>query len=237
MTREESVDLIIQAQNGSEKAKERLVSENLGLVRSVAMRFRSRGVEYDDLIQIASLGMLKAIKSFDTNLGTAFSTYAVPLMIGEIRRFLRDDGAVKVGRGVKKLGADAMRRREQFCTEMGREPKVSELAEMCGVALDELVYALDACSPIKSLSDPIGDDDGATVGDLICDGNDGIGALTDRIALSEAVRGLSAEQRKLIYLRYVKEMSQERAGRVLGMTQVKVSREEKKIIQSLKAVL
>lgn len=237
MTREESVALIVRAQSGCAEAQGRLVEENLGLVRSVALRFRSRGVEYEDLIQIASIGMLKAIKSFDPSLGTAFSTYAVPLMIGEIRRFLRDDGAVKVGREIKKLGADAMRKKEEFCSQNGRDPRLSELAELCCTTVDELVYAMNACTPVKSLSEPVGEEDGATLQELLADKNDGIAAVTDRIALSEALGRLPPEQRKLIYLRYVKELSQENTGRILGMTQVKVSREEKKIIEALRRAL
>ena len=237
MTREENDLLLRQAKDGDEDALNRLIEGNMGLCRSIALRFRDRGAEYDDLVQLASIGMLKAVRSFDFSYGTAFSTYAVPLIIGEIRRFLRDDGAVKIGRGVKKLSADAMRKREEFVKEYGREPKTGELAELCGVETGELVFALGAANPVRSLSDPVGDDDGVSVGELISDPDDGIGRLTDRIALSEAVKGLPPLQRKLIYLRYCREMSQSEAGRVLGMTQVRVSREEKKIMEALRRAL
>ncbi len=238
MKRDENNALIKRAQEGETEAFEALVVGNMGLCKNIALRFQNRGVEYEDLVQIASVGMIKAIRSFDLSYGTAFSTYAVPLIIGEIRRFLRDDGIIKVGRNVKKLGSDAMRKKEEFIREHGREPKLSELSELCGSNMDELVTALEAVTPVKSIYEPIGnDDDGAAICDLISEKEDGIGKATDRIALSQALKELPSLQRQLIYLRYVKEMSQENAGRILGMTQVKVSREEKKIIEALRRAL
>lgn len=237
MTREENDLLLRQAKDGDEAALNRLIEGNMGLCRSIALRFRDRGVEYEDLVQLASIGMLKAVRSFDFSYGTAFSTYAVPLIIGEIRRFLRDDGAVKIGRSTKKLSVDAMRKHEEFVKTRGREPKTSELAELCGVSTDELVFALGAANPVRSLSDPVGDEDGLSLGELLSDPDDGIGQATDSIALSEAIRELPPVQRKLIYLRYFREMSQSETGRVLGMTQVRVSREEKKIMEALKKAL
>ena len=238
MKRDENNALIKRAQEGDSEAFETLVVCNMGLCKNIALRFQNRGVEYEDLVQIASVGMIKAIRSFDFSYGTAFSTYAVPLIIGEIRRFLRDDGIIKVGRNVKKLGSDAMRKKEEFIRLHGREPKLSELSELCGSNMDELVTALEAVTPVKSIYEPIGnDDEGTAICDLISEKDDGIGKATDRIALSQAIRELPPHQRQLIYLRYVKEMSQENAGRILGMTQVKVSREEKKIIETLRRAL
>lgn len=238
MNKEENNALIKRAQEGEREALEALTVGNMGLCKNIALRFQNRGVEYDDLVQIASVGMIKAIRSFDFSYGTAFSTYAVPLIIGEIRRFLRDDGIIKVGRNVKKLGSDAMRKKEEFIRENGREPKLSELATLCSATVDELVSALEAVTPVKSIYEPIGsDEDGSSICDLIAEKDDGIGKAIDRIALSQALKELPPEQRQLIYLRYVKEMSQERAGKMLGMTQVKVSREEKKIIEALRRAL
>jgi RNA polymerase sporulation-specific sigma factor len=238
MKKEENIALIKLAQKGDAEALEELTVGNMGLCKNIALRFQNRGVEYEDLVQIASVGMIKAIRSFDLSYGTAFSTYAVPLIIGEIRRFLRDDGIIKVGRNIKKLGSDAMRKKEEFLRENGREPKLSELAELCSVSVDELVNALEAVSPVRSIYEPIGnDEDGTAICDLITEKDDGIGRAIDRIALLQALKELPPEQRQLIYLRYVKEMSQESAGRILGMTQVKVSREEKKIIEALRRAL
>ncbi len=238
MTREENIELILKAQSGDREAQEKLISGNMGLCKSIALRFTDRGTEFEDLMQLASIGMLKAVKSFDISYGTAFSTYAVPLIIGEIRRFLRDDGMVKVSRSVKRLGADAMKKKEQFIKEKGREPKLSELSELCGCESEELAIALDAVCPVRSIYEPMGnDEDGATISELLSEKEDCIGRITDRIALNEAIKTLSPLHRKLIYLRYVKEMSQVNAGRILGMTQVKVSREEKKIIEALRKAL
>lgn len=238
MTREENLELVKAAQSGDGEALNTLVSENMGLCKSIALRFMNRGVEYDDLVQLASVGMIKAVRSFDSSFGTAFSTYAVPLIIGEIRRFLRDDGVIKVGRSVKRLGTDAMKKKEEFLRLHGREPKMSELAALCETSVEELVSALDATYPVKSIYEPIGSDsDGASLSDLLSDDSDEIGKATDKIALAEALKALPETQRKLIYLRYVKEMSQANAGRILGMTQVKVSREEKKIMEALRRAL
>lgn len=238
MTREENAELIQRAQNGEKEALDKLVSQNMGLCKSIAARFRDRGAEYEDLVQLAAIGMIKAVRSFDFSFGTAFSTYAVPLIVGEIRRFLRDDGALKVSRSVKHTGNDAMKKREEFIRKHGREPKMSELAELCSVSTDELAFSLEAISPVKSLYDPIGnDDDGLQMGDTIYDPCDEIGKLTDRISLAEAIKKLAPDERQLIFLRYYKELSQAQTGKILGMTQVKVSRQEKKIIERLKKVL
>ncbi len=238
MTREENEELLRLAKDGDREAMDRLITQNMGLCKSIAARFKDRGAEFEDLVQLAAIGMIKAVKSFDFSYNTAFSTYAVPLIIGEIRRFLRDDGTVKVSRSIKKLGNDAMRKKEEFIRQYGREPKISRLAELCGVSTDELVFSLEAISPIRSLSEPVGgDDDSTELGSLISDPTDDISKLTDKIALSEAIKSLPDEQRQLIYLRYVKELSQSVTGQILGMTQVKVSREEKKIIEHLRRTL
>ena len=238
MTREENIELIRLAQSGDKDSMDKLVTGNMGLCKSIALRFLDRGVEYDDLLQLASIGMIKAVRSFDFSYNTAFSTYAVPLIIGEIRRFLRDDGIIKVSRSIKRLGADAMKKKEEFIRINGRAPQLSELAELCSSSVDEIVTALDASCPVRSIYEPLGqDEEGASLCELIVESDDGIGKMTDKIALSEAIKTLPEMQRKLIYLRYVKEMSQENTGRILGMTQVKVSREEKKILQTLRLAL
>lgn len=238
MTREENIELIRLAQSGDKDSMDKLVTGNMGLCKSIALRFLDRGVEYDDLLQLASIGMIKAVRSFDFSYNTAFSTYAVPLIIGEIRRFLRDDGIIKVSRNIKRLGADAMKKKEEFTRKNDRAPLLSELAELCCASVDDIVTALDASCPVRSIYEPIGqDEDGASLYELIAESDDGISKMTDKIALSEAIKALPEIQRKLIYLRYVKEMSQENTGRILGMTQVKVSREEKKILQALRLAL
>jgi len=239
-----NLELIELSKNGDKRALEELVENNIGLVRSVASRFRDRGVEYEDLMQIGSIGIIKALKSFDTSFGTAFSTYAVPMIIGEIKRFLRDDNIIKVSRDTKKRGINIMRVKEDFKQEYGREPHTSELAELTGLTREEIIYALDAISPVYSLQDSGAlsrnnndGDEANTLENFISDETDEIEAATTRIALREALNTLPSMQRELIILRYFKNLSQQQAAKMLGITQVKVSREEKKIFQKLKELL
>ena len=166
---EENNALLHRAAEGDEQALAELTERNMGLVRSIALRFRDRGVEYEDLVQIGSIGMIRAIRSFDFSYGTVFSTYAVPLIIGEIRRFLRDDGPIKVGRAIKKQGMEIMRQREAFLAENGREPRVSELASLCGISEEAVVEAMEAAGPVRSLSESAGEDDSMTLGSTIAD--------------------------------------------------------------------
>ena len=212
------------------------VGNNLGLVKSIALRFRDRGTEYEDLVQIGTIGMIKAIRSFDFTYGTAFSTYAVPLIIGEIKRFLRDDGLIRVSRDLRRKGALLLKERESLSGELGREPRLSELAERCGLPADELAEALDAVSPVRSLNEPQGEE-GMTLEGTLSDRVSEIDLVTDRIALRESVAKLPPLWRQILILRYEKCLSQEETGRILGLSQVKISREEKKIITFLRGEL
>ncbi len=232
----ENAALLQKAKEGDKSALERLMENNTGLVRSIAVRFTGRGVELEDLIQIGSVGMLKAVRSYDESYNTAFSTYAVPLIIGEIRRFLRDNGMIHVGRKTRRLGAQILRVREEYISKNGEEPCVEELARLCGVERDELVYALDATNPIVSLNEAIGDT-GLTLETTLADTDDGILALTEKIALTSAIDTLSEDWRNIIYLRYFKNLTQQQCANILNMTQVKISREEKKILAYLREVL
>lgn len=236
-----NADLLIRIQNGDKEAETELLFANTGLIRSIAMRFRERaaethGCDFEDLMQIGSIGMIKAMKSFDPSYGTAFSTYAVPLIIGEIKRFLRDDGPVKVSRTAKKLGAVLMKTREEFRLANNREPTVDELAVICGASREDICSALLCLKPVCSFSDTV-NDDGVELGELIPSEDDRIENMCDRIALREAVDSLPAVWREIIVLRYFKEYSQQRTAEILGITQVKVSREEKKIFKKLKTML
>lgn len=220
--------------DGDKTAADELIRENLGLVKSIAIRFLGRGQELDDLIEIGTLGMLKAIRGFDDSYNTAFSTYAVPMITGEIRRFLRDDGMIKVGREIKKNGYILMRKKEEFTAKYNREPKISELSELSGLTNDEIVTALEACSPTVSLQDKVGsDEDGAEVGDF-CESSFSMSDITEKLALREVLKKLPDFDRKLIYLRYYKGLTQMESAKLLGVTQVKVSRTEKKILSRLR---
>lgn len=231
-------ELLERACIGDDKATEELMTSNLGLVRSIALKFRDRGVEYEDLVQIGSIGMLKAIRSFDLTKGTAFSTYAVPLIIGEIRRFLRDDGLIKVSRVYKQQGALLMREREKFIMENGCEPHLEELAKICGLTPQEATIAMDATACVNSLSASInGEDEGFTLENTLCDDKNEIDVRIEHIALSQAISSLPPLWRKIVTLRYLKEYSQQTTAKILGLTQVKISREEKKIFEALRKVL
>ena len=227
-----------KAAQGDERATEELMTSNLGLVRSIALKFRDRGVEYEDLVQIGSIGMLKAIRSFDFGKGTAFSTYAVPLIIGEIRRFIRDDGLIKVSRVYKQQGAQLMKEREKYLMEYGCEPHIDELAKICGMSPQEAAVALDATACVNSLSASLnGEDESFTLESTLCEERNEIDAKIEHIALSQAISTLPPLWRKIVTLRYLKEFSQQATAKILGLTQVKISREEKKIFAALRKEL
>jgi len=230
--------LLEKAVKGDESATAELMETNIGLVRSIAIRFKDRGVEYEDLIQIGCIGMLKAIRSFDLEKGTVFSTYAVPLIVGEIRRFLRDDGLIKVSRIYKQQGALLMREREKYIAEHGEEPKIEVLAKICSLTVEEAAVAIDATAAVNSLSASLdSDDDSFTLEKVLsCESNE-IDRKIDHIALTQAISSLSPLWRKIITLRYLQEYSQQATAKILGLTQVKISREEKKIFQVLRKKL
>lgn len=222
--------LLKKAQAGDEKAFEEIISSNMGLVKRIALKFTDRGVDFEDLVQIGAIGMIKAVRSFDFSYECVFSTYAVPLILGEIRRFLRDDGMIKVSRQTKRQGIEILRQKEAFIKAHAREPKLTELAELCGISSEELVYALDAVNPVHSLNESVGDDEGE-LGDFVADKNNEMEALTDKIALAQAIKSLPEIQQKIIMLRFFRDLSQQQTGQLLGLSQVKVSREEKKIMK------
>lgn len=219
------------------RATEALIEMNRGLVRSIALRFRDRGVDMEDLMQIGIIGMIKAIRSFELERGTAFSTYAVPLIFGEIRKYMRDEGPIKIGRYYKKLGAELMNLRNKILAEEGREAHITELAERCGVSAAEAAMSLEAISPIMSLSDnPYGTENerGTELGDILSDGEDEMENLRENIALSEAISVMPEMWQKIVLMRYYRNMTQQQTAQLLGVTQVKISREEKKLIQFLR---
>ncbi|MBR5858827.1 MAG: sigma-70 family RNA polymerase sigma factor [Clostridia bacterium] len=231
--REALLELIALAQSGDGDALCRLVAENTGLVRSVALRFCNRGVDYEDLCQIGHIGMIKAIRNFDIDRGCAFSTYAVPLIIGEIKRFLRDDGEVKISRELKRRSALIMSAREKFIADYGYEPKLSDLSAVCGMTAEEISEGLSAATPTVSLYEQISED--FSLVDLL--GRDETPEINEKIALKQAIDQLPHPEREIILLRYFKQMTQIEVGRVLGMTQVTVSRREQKALDRLRVAL
>lgn len=230
-------ELILRAQAEDEAAMEELVTLNMGLVRSLAIRFRDRGTEMEDLIQIGTIGMIKAIRSFDLSRGTTFSTYAVPLIVGEIRRHLRDDGMIKVSRTYRRIGMAIMNARNRICTEEGRDPTIDELAELCGVTPEEAAIALDATAPVSSLSETVYGEEGITLEGTIADEDNDMEKLSDKIALNQAISRMQPLWQKIVLLRYYRDLTQQQTADRLGLSQVKVSREEKKIMAFLREQL
>ena len=227
----ENIPLVELAQKGDKNALEALFLKNGGLVNSIAMRFCGRGTDIEDLVELGNIGLLKAIRTFDVSRNCAFSTYAVPLIFGEIRRFLRDDGPIKVSRGQKRLGALLMAEKEKISKEGGTDVRISTLAERCGVTVEEASAALDAISPVSSLSECVyGDEEGMTLEGTLYD-EDENERLLDRLAISAAIDKLPELRKKIILLRYYRNFSQQETANALGLTQVKVSREEKRILE------
>lgn len=227
-----NAELIRLAKAGDKNALEELCVLNGGLVKSIALRFSGRGYPNEDIFQLGNIGLIKAIRSYDESYGTAFSTYAVPLIVGEIRRFLRDDGLIKVSRDTKRTFALLMKKSEEITEKTGEAPTLANLAKECGVSIEEASYAMSAGNCIVSLDTPKNDDSPSFENLLGCDEAD---ALVERIALRDAVSKLGDEQKKIIALRYVKGFSQTKTASILGLTQVKVSRQEQKIFAFLRA--
>ncbi len=236
-----NLDLIYRAQGDNEQdsmlALESIIEENMGLVRSIAFRFRDRGTDVEDLVQIGTIGMIKAVRSFQFEREVAFSTYAVPLIMGEIKRHLRDDGPIKISRVYKKISMELGRARSKILTDEGREPTVCELATMCGISVEDASIALEAVNPISSLSETFGEDEKLTLESQLASDDHEIERLNDRIALSQAINRLPNDWKRIITLRYFRNMTQQQVADALGLSQVKVSREEKKILAMLRAEL
>ena len=228
-------DLIASSQGGDAASREMLVQENAGLIWSVAKRFIGRGVDAEDLYQLGCLGFLKAVDGFDLGYGTQFSTYAVPKISGEIRRFLRDDGAVKVSRSIKERAASIKNVRHQLIGALGREPTVQEIANQTGYTVEEIAIAESATASIESIQQPAGED-GFTLEKILTD-TESEDALIEKLSLRQAIERLADRERTVIYLRYYHSLTQERIAKVLGVSQVQVSRIEKKALMRLRDLM
>ncbi len=237
MTDEAVLTLIINAKAGDRQAQATLVEKNVGLVWSIVKRFQNRGYEIDDLYQIGSIGLIKAINKFDASYDVKFSTYAVPMIIGEIKRFIRDDGIIKVSRSLKEIASKARITKEIVSKELGREPSVNEIAERMHVSSEELVLALEAgCSP-ESLYSTVGEGDNSPIlliDRINADNNSSEVDLIDKIAIRQILDSLDTRERQIIILRYFKEKTQVQIAKLLGISQVQVSRIEKKILKDIK---
>jgi RNA polymerase sporulation-specific sigma factor len=229
------LSVLLRAKDGDAEAAGLALSQNTGLIWSVARRFFGRGCDPDDLFQLGSLGFLKALRGFDPEFGTQFSTYAVPKIAGEIRRFLRDDGAVKVSRGIKEQAAKIRAARYLLEQRLGREPTISELAAETSVTPEDIAAAEIAVAPPESFQRESGGE-GFTLEQRLSD-PDGEERLLERVAIREAVAALPERERGVIALRYYRGITQDAASRVLGISQVQVSRLERRAIERLRESL
>ena len=227
-----AAELLEAAARGDERACEQMLRENSGLIWSVVRRYYGRGVEPDDLYQLGALGFLKAIAGFDTQYVTQFSTYAVPKIAGEIRRFLRDDGAVKVSRSVKERAAAIKKERQRLTGELGREPTLSELSQSLDLSVEEIASAETATSSAESIQRQTGEE-GITLEDVLA-GPEMEDGILERMALKQAVSNLSAREQMVISLRYFHGLTQQKVASIIGVSQVQVSRIEKKALERLR---
>ncbi|HBL84555.1 MAG: hypothetical protein A2Y17_00870 [Clostridiales bacterium GWF2_38_85] len=227
-----NVSLLELARTGDNNALDELCRNNMGLVKSLAISFRDRGVEIEDLIQIGTIGLIKAIRGYDPSYGTVFSTYAVPLIIGEIKKYLRDDGIIKIGRNIKRNARIIASERDKYFSETGLEPTINVLSERCGLTEDDIITALDAANPLLSLD--------ASYGDSPLDntvGHDNISEMVEIMSVKQLVDALPEFEKKIIILRYYKNLTQTQTAKILGVSQVKISREEKKIIDRMRGLI
>ncbi|KOP83307.1 RNA polymerase sporulation sigma factor SigF [Cytobacillus solani] len=227
-------ELIQKSQAGDQESRDLIVQKNMRLVWSVVQRFLNRGYEPDDLFQIGCIGLLKSVDKFDLTFDVKFSTYAVPMIIGEIQRFIRDDGTVKVSRSLKEMGNKIRKAKDELSKSLGRIPTVSELSEFLDIPPEDIILAQEASRTPSSIHETVYENDGdpITLLDQIDDGNEG--KWFDKIALKEAINELEDRERLIVYLRYYKDQTQSEVAARLGISQVQVSRLEKKILQQMK---
>lgn len=234
---DKTIELIKKAQAGDTAARDKIVEENIGLVWSIVKRFKNRGYEIDDLFQIGSIGLIKSIDKFDVNYDVKFSTYAVPMIMGEIKRFMRDDGMIKVSRSLKETAAKAKAAKEKLTKDLEREPSIQELADEIGVEVEELTMALEANCDVESLQSVIFEGEGNNPITLIDRGDFDYhqeAKMIDKIALNQIIEKLKPKEKQIILMRYFKDKTQTEIADMIGVSQVQVSRIEKKILKSMK---
>lgn len=231
----DTLTLINRAHQGDKLARDKILIENTGLIWSIVRRFLNRGHEGEDLFQIGCIGMLKAIDRFDTEFDVAFSTYAVPMIAGEIRRFIRDDGIVKISRKIKENQMKIMHQREIYINEKKQEPTIEELERVCDLTKEEIVMAMDASRNVESIDKEMYSKDSAyTLMDLAEDDTNIEETVLNKIMVQQLMDMLESKERKIINLRYFKNKTQSQVAKEMGMTQVQVSRLEKKILNSMR---
>ena len=233
-----NIKYIKLAQENDEEAMEYLVKNNSGLVWNIVKRFSGRGYELEDLYQIGSIGLIKAIKRFDIDLEVQLSTYAVPYIMGEIKRFIRDDGIIKVSRQTKELAVKIKQVQNEYMTKYSEEISIAQISKILKVPKEEIAAAIESCNCVNSIYSVEGaDSDDRMIIEKIADNKNEYNNLVDKITLSEIINKLDEKERKVILLRFYKEQKQSQVGKILGITQVQVSRIEKRVLEKMKLKL
>lgn len=235
----DTIGLIRLSQEGDMQARERLITENVGLVWSMVRRFLGRGCEAEDLFQIGTIGLIKAIDKFDVTFDVKFSTYAVPMISGEMKRFLRDDGMIKVSRTLKENNMKLRASGERLAISLGRDATLEEIAQDTGMSMEEIVLAMEACTEVESLSKPINRSDGSegTLAERIPGETDATETIVNHMVMKQLLSELQEEERRLIELRYFQNKTQTEIAGLFGVSQVQISRMEKKILKRMRALL
>lgn len=229
---------IIKAQNGNEDIMEQLIEKNKGLIWSIIRRFKDRGVETDDLYQIGVLGFIKSIKKFDTTFDVKLSTYAVPYIMGEVKRHIRDDGPIKISRSIKDLGKKAMEIQREHLRKTGQDISIVEVAKKLRVSKEEIAFALDSFNPVESIYNSTTDqENGPTLIDTISSNIDEQSEIVNKLSLEQLIENLNGEEKQIIMLRYYKGRTQSEVAKILKTSQVQISRIEKRILEKMKVKL
>ena len=228
-----------EAQLGNKDAMQRLIDRNRGLIWSIVKRFQDRGYELEDLYQVAVMGFIKCIKRFDASFEVQLTTYAVPYILGEIKRYLRDDGPVKISRSIKELATKALEAQNEHLRKTGKEIKIEELAHLLNTTKEELALAMEAFRPIESIYQPVyeGDEEGISLLDKMENGTNQEELISNKICIQEALKNLKDQEKQIIVLRYYKGKTQTEVAKILGITQVQVSRIEKKTLERMRVKL
>ncbi len=234
--KENTNKLIELSQQGDISAREQLIKENAPLVKSIVKRYLNRGADFDDLYQVGLMGLLKAISGFNLNFEVRFSTYAVPMVNGEIKRFVRDNNAVKMPRSIKEMQQKIRYARQKLSLALSREPGAMEIAKEIGADIEDVLVALESMQVPSSLDEPVFDESGSTLQDIIEDKNEKA-SLTDKLALYQCLDQLDDREKKIILLRYFKDMTQTKIADIMGISQVQISRIESKVIEKLRRKL
>ena len=231
---ETSIEEILEAKGGNNDVMSKIIESNVGLIWSIVKRFSGRGYENEDLYQIGCLGFIKSVKRFDENYNVKLSTFAVPYILGEIKRFLRDDGIIKVSRSIKELGIKIKDIERDYLEKNGESITISKLSEMLKVSEEEISIAIDSAKQVESINSELYDDSNSCIGDIISSNVDEASLIVDRITLKNTIESLQKREKEIILLRYYKEKTQTQVAKILGISQVQVSRIEKKVLMSMR---